>query len=164
MKFTFATVLLFAATALSVGPDALVTLHEAEPNTAFGSTNHGKVIKGADGKDITTLISFTVPNTGTHCSVNFSNWSVATGSETIALYSFVPNEGDTFNANTATFNSKTGFRDHELKIFVAGSSNPIYSFTCPPAGTIVNYEAVPSNGETDVEWFIPGGGFSLTAF
>jgi hypothetical protein len=45
MKFTFATVLLFVATALSVGPDALVTLHEAKPNTAFGLTDHGKVKK-----------------------------------------------------------------------------------------------------------------------
>jgi hypothetical protein len=77
----------------------------------------------------------------------------------------VPNEGDTFNADTATFNQRTGYRDQQLKIFVAGSGNPVYSFKCPPAGTIVNYEAVPSNGETDVEWFdFPFGGFSLKAF
>jgi hypothetical protein len=43
MKFTFATILLFVATALSVGPDALVTLREASPNTAFGLTKHGIV-------------------------------------------------------------------------------------------------------------------------
>jgi hypothetical protein len=75
----------------------------------------------------------------------------------------VPNEGDTFNPDTATYNSKTGFRDQQLAIFVVGNGNPVYSFECPPAGTIVNYEAAPSNGDDDVEWFSPGGGFSLKA-
>ena len=45
MKFTSATVLLFVATALCVDINVMVTLHEAEPDTAFGPTRGGIVKK-----------------------------------------------------------------------------------------------------------------------
>ena len=80
----------------------------------------------------------------------------------------MPNDGaKTFDVDKATFNSKTGYTDALLTVFVVGSPGPVYEFDCPPAGSIINFEVVSSDLVTDVEWYWwPGGwhgGFTLTA-
>lgn len=150
----------------------MTTLHENDPKTPYGPTNHGIVQKDAiTGKDITTLVSFKMPYfpvlTGKPCQVFFSSPDIANGSKSFKLFDFVPNNGPTFNEYWATWDLRTGYRNTDLLpngAFVVGkSSNPVYKFTCPAPGTIINYELVPSNGVVDIEWTSPQNGIYLGA-
>ncbi|KAA8913126.1 hypothetical protein FN846DRAFT_903060 [Sphaerosporella brunnea] len=142
-------------------------LHEAAPNTAFGSSVSGVSSQYSSGHIITTLVAFVMPtgkdlSTRT-CSVEFVN-GFATGSKSFALFEFVPNQGKTFKSALATWNSRTGYRNNQLATYKVGSSvGPVYKFPCPGPGKAVNFEVVPTNGDVYIAWTKPAGGLTLKA-
>jgi hypothetical protein len=142
-------------------------LHEAQPNTAFGSIQFGEASQKGSGNIISTLVAFIMPAgqdlTARTCSVSFSNPSSATESKTFALFEFVPNKGNIFESAVASWNSRTGYRNRQLATYKVGTAGPVYNFPCPAPGKGVNFEVVPTNGDVSIKWTVPTGGLSLWA-
>jgi hypothetical protein len=143
-------------------------LHEAQPETAFGSIQHGEASQKGSGKIITTLVAFIMPSqedlTSRTCSLYFSA-SQASGSRTFTLFEFTPSgDQEIFSSLTAKWNSRTGYRNRELATYKVGSTaGPVYNFPCPAPGKVVNFEIVPTNGDVSLKWTVPAGGLSLWA-
>ena len=140
-----------------VSPASVVRLYEAFPNRASGPSDIGETSRVGGGlTGISTLLSFQldVSDGGATCNLRFHDPSVATGSKTFALFEFVPNNGDTFNPYTASWNSKGGYRNQQLTTYkyVKGGNSLVYSTLCPSGGKKWNFEFVSANGDNNLSW------------
>lgn len=140
-----------------VSPAQVVRTYERFPDRASGPSDIGETSRVGGGlTGINTLVAFQLAasDAGATCNLRFHDPSVATGSKTFQLFEFVPNNGDSFNVWTASWNNKGGYRNQQLTTFkyVKGGNDLVYSFPCPSGGKKVNYEFVSANGDNNLSW------------
>lgn len=144
-------------------------LREQFPNTPVGPVSSGEVSQSGSGKIVTTLIGFIFPSqdlSSRTCVLKFSNPTVFTGSKKFNLFEFIPNNGrKIFDANAATYNFRTGYRNRDLGTSTVTSTAAftVYTFKCPGPNSGVSFDVAPSNGDVSIKWNNWNGGFTLTA-
>lgn len=139
-----------------IHPFQVVRTYEGSPNEAFGPSDYGQTSRVRGGlTGVNSLIAFQLDPSdgGATCNLRFHTPFLALGSKTFQLFEFVPNNGDTFNVNTVTWNSKGGYRNQQLTTYTYTTDGSlVYSFTCPSGGKKLNYEFVSANGDNNLTW------------
>lgn len=177
MQFSIVSTLLFAASVFGaalpaaeekraptkIAPSAQVLISEYSPDYAFGDSVWASIYRYDKSNSVLVAYQLGQDYSGRTCSLVFDGYDYVWGSQTFQLFKFVPNSGSSFNAATATWNSRTGYRDIEQggQYKVGTSSGPVHTFPCPSGSQTLNYEIVPSNGEMGLGWTSPAGGLNL---
>ncbi|KAL0637933.1 hypothetical protein Q9L58_003011 [Maublancomyces gigas] len=140
----------------TIQPSLIITIEEANPDTAFGPTSVAVVSKINGSSSIQSLIQYNFPAgySGLSCRFDFSNPITASGTKKVQLFTV----GGRQITPTDTFNNRP-FRNEFLGTFnaVTGPPSTVWdgsapTWPCPATAVTLGFEAVPEGDNDHVHW------------